>query len=95
MRGDSMATSKVSGIFAETTSLASWESELKTLNDNAISIIGQFTAASDLKGSFEGDKSDGISESIEEKMRDAQNKHEKMSDFSGFLQEVIASMEQR
>ena len=90
-----MATSKVTGIFAETTALSSWESQLKSLNEQAIAIIGQFVSASDLKGSFEGDKSDGVVESIDEKMNDAKNKHEKMSSFSGFLQEVITSMEER
>lgn len=89
-----MATTN-NGIFAETTSLASWESQMKSINEQAISLINEFVTASNLKGSFEGDKSDGIEESIESEMKEAQSKHESMSNFSKFLDEVIASMETR
>ena len=90
-----MSTSKTSGVFADTSTLANWETQLRDLNDKAIETIGRFIQNSDLRGNFEGAKGEGVSSSIEDKMKDAQIKHEKMSDFSGFLQEVIASMEER
>ncbi len=89
-----MSTSLVSSVFADTSAIEKWNSQLQTLNGDAIQAISDFVASADLKGAFEGDKIDGLTESIDDTMKQAIQKHENLMDFSGpFLTEVIAFME--
>jgi len=89
-----MSTSLVSSVFADTSAIGRWNSELQTINKEAVEAINNFVTTADLKGAFEGDKIDGLTDSIDETMKRAIQKHENLMDFSGpFLTEVIAFME--
>ena len=87
--------SLVTGIFADTDALAGWEASLKSLNEAAVNIIQKFITDANLEDVFDGNKMDGFDESLQDCMKDAIDKHTDLEDFSGFLENVIISMENR
>lgn len=87
-------TNSDTAVYVETDALASWSSEMNSINENAVSTLESFESTiKDLDNYWQGNSADGFKNATTALITTAKNKHNSMKNVSAFLNEVIVAMQ--
>ena len=80
--------------YVKSDALKSWESSMKSINEQCLTDIATIVKQIDsLKDGFKGDYSDSYTEAFNELLSSIKTSHEALSNFSGFLNTVVETVE--
>ena len=80
--------------YVESEALKSWESQMKSINEQCLADIDTISKQVDsLKDGFKGDYSDSYTEAFNELLSSIKTSHEALSNFSSFLNTVVETVE--
>ena len=80
-------------VYVDTGTLANWSSHMQNINEQAITILDNFTSTvAELENYWVGNSATGFLNASKGLMNDAKRQHENMQDISSFLKEVAITV---